>query len=137
MPNPLAEVVDSGSFYRITREPALGIYRMNCEGTLQARPLALAGKKSRTAALEDGFGLLIDFRGCELPISITTTFQWFKNYYTDDELHLRFVKTAWLYDEKDEELLSFAELSWRNRGSRSRAFQQEDEAIAWLNDPAT
>jgi hypothetical protein len=119
--------------YRIDVDEVRGLVIVTATGPFEPQSTIPMITEARGLAGPRRFNLLYDFRGAT-PGSVgeSEVFWYARKLPVLREANARQVRVALLHKPKDRELANFWETTFRNVGLKTRAFEQEAEAFAWL-----
>jgi len=101
-------------------------------GEVTVGRLVPVAMQERMLAREMDYGVVFDFRESQLRISRADAFYFLARHYNPVDPSIKYIRTAHLVAEKDRDFFMFLEVSWVNRGALLRVFEDEREAIGWL-----
>lgn len=79
------------------------------------------------------YNILYDHRLSNNRISIAEAFDWYSIHYDYIDNELRRIPTAYIVNKEDWDFFSFFECTCYNNGIPIRVFQEECEAVKWVN----
>jgi hypothetical protein len=88
--------------------------------------------KMRTEAKILNYKIIFDFTNSNNMMSFSDVYYWFTKYYENIDNKFKYIPTAHITNEKNEDFFRFIETSWSNIGIIVKMFKSEKMAINWL-----
>jgi hypothetical protein len=79
------------------------------------------------------YTILYDHRLSNNRVSITEAYHWYSTHYDNIDNVLRRIPTAYIANKEDWDFFSFFECTCYNKGIPIKVFEEECEAVKWLN----
>lgn len=101
-------------------------------GILIAEEVALMGKEIRLKALNLNCKIIFDFTNTKNQITITESYFLFSNYYDNVDRRLRYIPTAHITNNENEDFFKFVETTSYNNGILIKMFKKREEVVKWF-----